>query len=81
MSRKLMIVVTAIGMVGSSIASGALADQYRDAVDGRYFSGASNSEEAAGARYGVAGEINRSGYGFGGGVNEPRYHGGPKSPY
>ena len=81
MSRKLMIVVTTISIVGSSIASGALADQYRGAVDGRYFSGVSNSEEATGARYGVAGEMNRSGYGFGGGVTEPRYHGGPKSPY
>jgi hypothetical protein len=80
MSRKLMIVVTTISIVGSSIASGALADQYRGAVDGRYFSG-NNSEEATGARYGVAGEMNRSGYGFGGGVTEPRYRGGPKSPY
>jgi hypothetical protein len=76
MSRKL-IVVTTISIVGSSIASSALADT----VDGRYFNGVSNSEEATGARYGVAGEMNRSGYGFGGGVTEPRYHGGPKSPY
>ena len=77
MSRKLLIVVTTISIVGSSIASGALADT----VDGRYFNGVSNSEEATGARYGVVGEMNRSGYGFGGGVTEPRYHGGPKSPY
>jgi hypothetical protein len=76
MSRKL-IVVTTISIVGSSIASSALADT----VDGRYFNGVSNSKEATGARYGVAGEMNRSGYGFGGGVTEPRYHGGPKSPY
>jgi hypothetical protein len=77
MSRKLLIVVTTISIVGSSIASSALADT----VDARYFNGVSNSEEATGARYGVAGEMNRSGYGFGGGVTEPRYHGGPKSPY
>jgi hypothetical protein len=76
-----MIVVTTIGIVGASIASSALADQYRGAVDGRHFSGVNNSEETTGARYGVVGEMNRSGYGFGGGVTEPRYHGGPKSPY
>ena len=78
MSRKLLMVVTTISIAGTSIASSALADT----VDGRYFNGVSNSEEATGARYGVAGEMNRSGYGFSGGVtDEPRYHGGPKSPY
>ena len=77
MSRKLLMVVTTISIAGTSIASSALADT----VDGRYFNGVSNSEEATGAGYEVVGEINRSGYGFGGGVTEPRYHGGPKSPY
>jgi hypothetical protein len=77
MSRKLMIVVTTISIVGSSLASSAFAEQYRDAVDGRYFNGVNNSEEAAGAGYGVAGEMNRNG----GVTDEPRYHGGPKSPY
>jgi hypothetical protein len=81
MSCKLMIVVTTISISGFSIASSAWADQYRGAVDGRYFSGVNNSEKTTCARYGVVGEMNRSGYGFGGGVTEPRYHGGPKSPY
>jgi hypothetical protein len=77
MSRKLTIVVTIISIVGSSIARSAFAD----AVDGRYFNCVSDSEEATGA-WEVAGEMNLPGHGFNGGVtDEPRYHGGPKSPY
>jgi uncharacterized protein with FMN-binding domain len=33
------------------------------------------------AAYAAVGEVNQSGYGFGGDVSEPRYHGGPKSSY
>ena len=80
MSSKLMIVLTTISIVGSSVASGALADPYHGAGEARYFSG-TTSEEANGAGYAVVGEVNQSGYGFGRDVSEPRYHGGPKSPY
>jgi hypothetical protein len=79
MSSKLMIVLTTIGIVGSSVASGALAAPRHGVGEARYFSGPNASEEDAG--YAAVGEVNRSGYGFGDSVSEPRYHGGPKSPY
>ena len=83
MLSKLMIVLTTITIVGSSVASGALAAPYhgagedRGAGEARYFSGANASEHADGAGYAAVGEVNNSGYG----VSEPRYHGGPKSAY
>ena len=77
MSSRLMIVVTTISIVGSSLATGALAAPHHTAGEARYFSGANSSEESNA----FVGEVNRSGYGFGDHVSKPQYRGGPKSSY
>ena len=63
MSRTLMIVLSTISVVGSSIASGALAASYHGGP--RYFSGANASKHAGGAGYGAFGSVNPPAYGFG----------------
>jgi hypothetical protein len=63
MSSKLMIVVTTISIVGSSIASGAMAASYHGGP--RYFSDANPSRPADGAGYAAFGSVNRPAYGFG----------------
>jgi hypothetical protein len=81
MSSKLMIVLTTIGIVGCSVASGALAAPHHRVEEARHFSGSNASAEVNGAAYAVVGEESQSGDGFDSDVSEPRYHGGPKSPY
>ena len=63
MSKTLMIVLSTISVVGSSIASGALAAAYHGGP--RYFSGANASKHAGGAGYGAFGSVNPPAYGFG----------------
>jgi hypothetical protein len=75
MSSKLMIVLTTIGTVGCSVASGALAAPHHGVEEARHFRGSNASAYAA------VGEESQSVDGFGSDVSEPRYHGGPKSPY
>jgi hypothetical protein len=63
MSSKLMIVLTTVSIVGSSIASEALAASYHGGP--RYFSGANASRQADGAGYSAFGSVNQPAYGFG----------------
>jgi hypothetical protein len=54
----------------------------RQVQAGAYGSAATSGwEDVVGAGYAAAGEVNQSGYGFGGDVSGQRYHGGPKSSY
>jgi hypothetical protein len=78
-SNRLMIVLTAISLVGSSVASGALAAPYHGTGQARHFSGANASEEAIGAWYSAVGKVDLSS--LRDEETAPRYHGGPKSPY
>jgi hypothetical protein len=81
MSSRLMIVLTTISLVGSSVATGALAAPYHGAGKARHLSGADASEEAIGAWYASVGEVDQSSQGFRYDTSTPRYHGGPKSSY
>jgi hypothetical protein len=81
MSSRLMIVFATVGIVGASVASGALAAPYHRGGDARYFSGVNVSDDVYGARYAAVGDVNPWGYGFGADGSGPRYHGGPKSSY
>jgi hypothetical protein len=95
MSNRLMIVLAAISLVGSSVASGALAAphhvagkarhlsvaKYQGAGKVRHLSGAYASEEAIGAEFAPVGEVDQWSQGFRDDASAPRYHGGPKSPY
>jgi hypothetical protein len=81
MSNRLMIVLTAIGIAGSSVPGPALADPLHGAGQARYFSGANAAEQADGAGYAAVGEASYAGHGLGDDGSEPRYHGGPKRAY
>ena len=63
MSRTLIIVLSTIGVVGSSIASGAMAASYHGGP--RYFSDANPSARANGGGYAAFGSVNPPAYGFG----------------
>jgi hypothetical protein len=76
MSSKLMIVLTTIGVVGLSFGSGALADSYHGVQEASNFDAANVSEDVAGVGYAAVGQGDEAGY-----VSQPRYHGGPKTPY
>jgi hypothetical protein len=81
MSSRLMIVLTTISLVGSSVATSALAAPYHGAGKARHLSGANASEEAFGAEFAAVREVDQSSQGFRGDTSTPRYHGGPKSSY
>jgi hypothetical protein len=80
-SNRFMIVLTTITLVGSSVASGALAAPHQKAGKALHFDGAYASEETIGAWYASVGEVDQSSRGFRDDASTPRYHGGPKSPY
>ena len=63
MSRTLIIVLSTISVVGSSVASGAMAASYHGGP--RYFSGGSAPRQANGAGYSAFGSVNPPAYGFG----------------
>src|ERR1700751_2479296 len=81
MFNRLIIVLAAISLVGSSVASGALTAPYHGAGKARHLSGAYASEEAIGAEFAPVGGVDQWSQGFRDDAFAPRYHGGPKSPY
>ncbi|HEX4553551.1 MAG TPA: hypothetical protein VH249_06170 [Xanthobacteraceae bacterium] len=76
MSSKLMIVLTTVGVVGCSFASGALADSYHGTDEASNYDPANVSQEVAGFGYAAVGQGDDWSY-----ASEPRYHGGPKSSW
>jgi hypothetical protein len=73
MSNKLMIALATVGVVGCSLAGGALADPYHGTQEASNYDAATVSEDVG---YAVVGEAVESGYESG-----PRYHGGPKNSW
>jgi hypothetical protein len=73
MSKKLMIALTTVGVVGCSFVGGALADPYHGTQEASSYDAATVSADVG---YAAVGEADQSGYESG-----PRYHGGPKNSW
>ena len=73
MSNKLMIALATVGVVGCSLAGGALADPYHGTQQASSYDAATDSEDVG---YAAVGKADGSGYESG-----PRYHGGPKNSW
>jgi hypothetical protein len=76
MSSRLMIVLATIGVAGFSLAGSALADPYHGTDEGSNYDRAIVSPYVYGTGYAARGGVNEWGY-----ESQPRYYGGPKSPY